>query len=249
MRGAAALLVVCWIGVARADEQADLYVQGQQFFEAGAYLDAAAKFEAAYELGHDPAFLYNIAQAYRLARVCAKAADYYQRFFAAVPNPPEAEKIRGFADESAACAREQAPKPLPPPPQPPPAPRPSPVITPQAPSTDRGASKRIAGIAAASSGAALVAVGGYFTWSASDLAAQRTSLCQSCTWTPERDATARDLDRRGHRAASLAIASYTIGGAALAAGVVLYLLGRSEAPAVEVEPIAGGVSISSRFSF
>ncbi len=35
---------------------------------------AAERFELAYELDPDPAYLFNLAQAYRLGNVCAKSA-------------------------------------------------------------------------------------------------------------------------------------------------------------------------------
>ena len=40
---------------------------GQQRYQSGAYLLAAERFELAYELDPDPAYLFNLAQAYRLA--------------------------------------------------------------------------------------------------------------------------------------------------------------------------------------
>src|ERR1700679_3405566 len=62
------------------DAAAARYAQGQQHFSAGEDLDAADDFEAAYALDHDPVYLYNIAQAYRLGIACARAADFYRKF-------------------------------------------------------------------------------------------------------------------------------------------------------------------------
>ena len=58
----------------------------------GAMIDAGdmdgvvALFKDAYELVHDPVYLFNIAQSYRKVLDCIAATDYYAKYLAAAPN-------------------------------------------------------------------------------------------------------------------------------------------------------------------
>jgi hypothetical protein len=56
----------------------------------------------------DPAFLFNIAQAYRQANECSKAAEYYRQFVGALRNPPNLDKVQKLIAEMDACAAKQA---------------------------------------------------------------------------------------------------------------------------------------------
>lgn len=80
------------------------YNEGQKRYAAGDYRAAAEKFIAAYTADPDPAYLFNIAQAYRFAHECGEAARYYRQFLAAVENPPNADRIRRYIDEMDGCA-------------------------------------------------------------------------------------------------------------------------------------------------
>ena len=109
------LAVLCvattvWAGPKPKEDAAATFQQGAEAYGAGRYLEAAAKFEAAYALDPDPAYLFNIAQAYRLAQSCKRAVKYYDRFTAAVPNPPDPEALGRYRREAEVCAANPAPQ-------------------------------------------------------------------------------------------------------------------------------------------
>ena len=54
------------------------YARGTSYYDLGKYDDAIKEFEAAYQLKNDPAFLYNLAQSYRLAGNAERALHFYQ---------------------------------------------------------------------------------------------------------------------------------------------------------------------------
>src|SRR5262249_57068766 len=62
------------------------FAQGTTFFDLGPYDEAIVEYEAAYQAKNDPAFLYNLAQAHRLARPAATALRVYQAYLARWPN-------------------------------------------------------------------------------------------------------------------------------------------------------------------
>src|SRR5258706_9567428 len=76
-----------------------LLKQGQDQYTLGDFEGAAKSFLSAYQIEPDPAFLFNIAQAYRQAKACAKAASYYRQFMAAFKKPPNPEKIERWISE------------------------------------------------------------------------------------------------------------------------------------------------------
>ena len=140
------------------------FAEGQAKYVAGDFQGAAEKFKVAYELVSDPVYLFNIAQAYRLAKLCAQAADYYQQFIQASPDPASRDKAARFRDEMTECAKSSALAPqIPPPPSPPAAPPPhsepaAPTPVAETPSVDdRGHALRVAGLSAGAVG--VVALG------------------------------------------------------------------------------------------
>jgi hypothetical protein len=234
------------------------YDEGQRKFAAGDdYLGAAADFEAAYALDPDPAYLYNIAQAYRLGSACAKAADYYRRFLAVVPNPPNLDKVNHYLDELDACAKAESsavdtPVVVTPPPVIVPVAKP---IPPRDPAIDSGLRfKRRLGISIGVAGVAALAVGAWFTHDVHTLEGYSSAICASgtaCTWDSSKQSRAEDLDRRGDRATHLSIGLYAGGAAAILGGAVLYVLGDREPheQAVSIVPLQGGAAALARFEF
>jgi tetratricopeptide (TPR) repeat protein len=68
--------------------------------------DAAIKdFKEAYRLSNDPAYLFNIAQSYRLLRKCTDAMQFYQRYLSAAGDIPNKDKVQARIDEMRACAK------------------------------------------------------------------------------------------------------------------------------------------------
>jgi tetratricopeptide (TPR) repeat protein len=136
--------------IARAEDKAaarEHYDKGTTYYDLGKYRDAAQEFEAAYEAKKDPAFLYNLAQSYRLAGDPERALHFYRTYLRYVPKAPNRadieEQIKALEQKvatqgpsteppsAAATPPPGATAPLPPPPSetptaPPPAPIPAP---------------------------------------------------------------------------------------------------------------------------
>lgn len=85
----------------RADEA---FREGSRLYDARDYAGAATQFEAAYAQVADPAFLFNIGQAYRLADQCEKAAAAYQRYIELAPAAPNLDDARRYLKQSNVCA-------------------------------------------------------------------------------------------------------------------------------------------------
>ena len=84
------------------------------------YAAAAKQFKAAHDLDPDPVYLFNIAQAHRLAKQCKDAGDYYRRYLDAAKRAPNADAVKDYITEVDDCAKAQAPVIVAPPPAPPP---------------------------------------------------------------------------------------------------------------------------------
>jgi tetratricopeptide (TPR) repeat protein len=103
------------------------YATGKLLFDRGRYADALVEFEAAKDALHKPEFDYNIGICLSHLDLPGKAAEALERFITALPNDPEAPKIRKMIAELRVKAAqkppapEPAPEPAPPPAAPPPA--------------------------------------------------------------------------------------------------------------------------------
>jgi Tfp pilus assembly protein PilF len=86
---------------ARADAA---FAEGTAAYTASDFTKAALKFEEAYTLLPDPAFLFNIGQAYRQAEECVKAADAFTKFIELVPDAPNLAKAKELLKEVNVCA-------------------------------------------------------------------------------------------------------------------------------------------------
>ena len=74
------------------------YQQGSTAYSLGDFVHAAEEYKAAYKAKPDPAFLYNIAQAYRLANDATNALFFYRSF---LHNLPEASNRAEVEDRIA----------------------------------------------------------------------------------------------------------------------------------------------------
>lgn len=92
MRLVTVLLMMCVAAPARADMEAAKvrHKKGTSYFALGKYAEAAAEYEAAFELEPDAAFLFNAAQAHRLAGHRVRALTLYQSFARLYPDNPNA---------------------------------------------------------------------------------------------------------------------------------------------------------------
>ena len=89
----------------------DHYVKGTKDFELGLYSDAVVEYMAAYQLRDDPALLYNIAQAHRLAGNVTEALRFYKVFIHKVPDAPNRQEVETRIEElQKASERENAAK-------------------------------------------------------------------------------------------------------------------------------------------
>ncbi len=210
----------------------------------GRYVDAVEQFKVAYQLDANPDYLFKIAEAYRLAHDCSKAADYYRRFLTKVPSPPNVDQIQRRIVEQDECAK------LPGSSSSSGSKRPTDPKAPRDP-VDRGAGKRRLAMIATGAGVVALGVAGFFTWDARYLAKQRDNLLRNCDRAdPCAPGPVSDYNDRGDRAATIAITGYAIGGVAIAGGVALFLLARSghERP-VAITPTSGGAMVLGGFAF
>lgn len=96
MRG---LVVVALLGVssmALAKDSAaakEHYLKGTRAFELGAYDEAIDEYSAAYRIKDDPALLYNLGQAHRLAGHAVEALRFYKLFLIKVPQTPARSEV------------------------------------------------------------------------------------------------------------------------------------------------------------
>jgi tetratricopeptide (TPR) repeat protein len=214
----------------------EAYARGEAQYQAGEFLAAAASFEEAYAREHDPSILFNIAQAYRFGKACAKAADHYRRFLAAVSDAPNARQVRDYITEQERCARPPANE------QPPPRTGPPAVAGPR---PARGRALRLSGLALGGAGLLALGAGSYFTWRVHDLEREHEG-CSPC-----RLEALEALDRRGRRAEIAQLLAYGIGGLALGGGVLFYVAGHQlrEASSVAIVPVGRGGIVAGTLRF
>lgn len=199
----------------------------EALYKRGEYLAAAAEYQAAYDLSGLAGLLYNVAQSYRLAGEAEKAAASYRLFLERAPDHQLAE---------VAARREPEPEP-----EPPVAPASAPQVTAKAPPpAARGRGLRIAGLVSA--GVGLVALGAAVHYGIQARQASDAISENQEGWTRGL------LDRydQGESAETRMIVLSGVGGAALAAGGVLYWLGwrAGRAESIAVAPTAGGAALS-----
>jgi tetratricopeptide (TPR) repeat protein len=91
------ILLLCLTpAVAHADnEEAKAhYKKGLSEYALGHFKEAAAEYEAAFELAPDPALLYNAAQSHRLAGNKERALLLYENYLRLFPNRPNEREVR-----------------------------------------------------------------------------------------------------------------------------------------------------------
>jgi tetratricopeptide (TPR) repeat protein len=230
-------IVVALLGAlpARADDKADAarehYRQGTQLYDLRRYREAAHEYEAAYQAKEDPALLFNIAQAYRLAGMYDDAIASYRAYLRHVPHSPNrtevVARIQEMQDLAAAQRKQQEMPPegtLTPPETPPrePAPHEAEPARPTPPSREpdaelhRGRTLKLAGIGLFAGGLVAIGVGAAFAVLAKQ-ASDQVSSAQ--VFDPS-------VESRGKTDQAVGIALLSVGGAAIAAGVATWLVGR-----------------------
>ncbi len=233
--------------LARADDakSAAVFAEAKAKYGVGDYVVAAELFVKAYALDPDPAYLFNVAQSYRLADNCEQAAHYYEQFLAKVANPPNLDAIHGWLADAKKCAELRKPKKIETHEPPPPPPKHE-VIQPK-PAPSKTLAIVVTGVGVVALGAA-----GYFTWDTSHIAHQRDdfSVANCMVMMACRGADLKKFDDDGHRARAIAVGGFAVGGLAVAGGVLLWLkAGKPEQPPIAVSPTKGGVVFAAGLSF
>jgi tetratricopeptide (TPR) repeat protein len=241
-----------------AQKKADvLFEQGQASYQSGKYQDAITQFKQAFELVHDPVYLFNIAQSYRKVADCTSADEFYRRYLEAAPKAENKDKVEQWLEELRPCVeqrkqdqeaarksqeeaerlrreRELADKQRP---------APTPVET----TVDRGAPLRLGGIALAGLGAVGLGIGIGYGIKGSSIRGDIDEACaRGCQWdSPE----IQQQHEAGKSANTRALIGSIGGGVAVIGGVALYMLGRRRVETVMVTPTSGGATVSAKLSF
>ncbi|HET9987396.1 MAG TPA: hypothetical protein VFQ65_02730 [Kofleriaceae bacterium] len=213
---------------------------GRAHYRAHDYAAAIDDYRRAHDALPDPLFLFDMAQAYRLLHDCAHAGELYRAYLKDRPDADNRDKVERFIADMDACTPAAASE-APPPALPPPPPVAAPV---------ESSSRTFLpmGIGTGALGLFLVGAGAYFSIDAGNDQDKIEAACaHGC-----RGADIQALDLAGHAANRNAAITYSIGGAALAAGGVMILwslLGGSSDHAPLVAPTAGGAIITGQAHF
>jgi tetratricopeptide (TPR) repeat protein len=108
---ACALAIACLLcGVARADDLEDARRHarnGSSAFELGNFDEAIREYTAAYKLKSDPAILYNLAQAHRIANHPSEALHFYKMFLSRMPEAPNRAEVTAKIEALVKLVEEQ----------------------------------------------------------------------------------------------------------------------------------------------
>lgn len=234
--------------IAPAEDRAAAAAQaGVDAYTVGDYETAATAFGEAYRLDPQPLYLFNQAQSHRLGGGCAAARDAYRLYLERVPEAANRAEIEAWIAEQERCVADLARvRPDPPPTEP------TPVATTPPPRTDGGRTRRIVGASLVGAGVVGLALGG---WSATRIGAAEDAIAElyaQPTWGVDQDAQLSRLTADGERWQTRAWLGLGLGGAAVIAGVVTYVWGRSasaEDRTVTVQPVDGGVALAAAGRF
>lgn len=212
---------------ADAQTAEDLYAQGKVAYDHGDWTTAIERWRASYQLSGEVGLLFNLAQAERQSGDCQGAIAAYRRYLAA--DADEASEQHKLAEDLAReleskCSAAAPPKTAP-----------ATDLRPRSGGqlnsagglndpedrADRGRTLKIAGIATAGSGIALVTTGLIYGHRAQSIGADVTNACSvSCDW-----AAWKDKDAEGRRDATIGRVLDGVGIAGIVGGAVLYYVG------------------------
>jgi tetratricopeptide (TPR) repeat protein len=221
----------------REREAAALYQQGLKHYNLGEYDQAIAALKRAYLLVEAPEFLFNIAQAYRKKGPgsCKHALEFYRSYLRAQPESPKRSNVDAMIADMEQCARTQpaataaaiAPPPLP-------------RAATAPPEDHAGRGPRLLPWVLAGGGLVVAATGaGLFFWGKSDFNAIKDSGCAPlCN---------RDAVDSAQMHENLGTVLLGLGGAAAAAGLVLWIAGPERPRAAWIQPTVGGVVAGAHF--
>ncbi|HEX4460302.1 MAG TPA: tetratricopeptide repeat protein [Polyangia bacterium] len=209
---------------ARADDiqtAREHYIKGSKAFDLGRYDQAVKEYEAAYDAKSDPALLYNIAQAHKLAGHSADAIRFYRVYLVRVPDAPNAGEVRAkIAELQRALEQQQKAQQMPPDQvkpldsvspstepapvvAPPPSPTAPPIVVappplPVSSTVDRRRTQKIIGISVAAVGVAALASGvGLAVVAKQDADVQSNNARHGGVFDPAQDRTGRTFGVAG----------------------------------------------------
>lgn len=218
------------------------YEKATRAYDVQKYAEAVEEYQRAYEIGGDPAMLYNVAQSYRLNDQLGDAQRFYRRYLQRSPNARNRDDVEKKIADLERIIEERRKKAAAAPPSPV-APVPIIVDAPAAPEVpvkrvEASPGRRIAGIVvAAVGGAALVTAA-----IAGKMAGDKGSKLEadSKTGTTVFDP---NLESNGKTLNTVTIISAVMGGAAVVTGAILILTSRGTPPRERqalVSPMVGG---------
>jgi hypothetical protein len=247
--------------VALADEQTttarEHYRRATNAFELGQFDESIREYSEAYRLRDDPAILYNLGQAHRLAQHPGEALHFYKMYLTKVPDAPNRAEVETKIDALQRLLDEQRKTQNLPPAStlsPTAAPEPArvtarPAKAPSPPMSPASA-KKVSGLVVGGVGVGLLAAGIAFGVLAKNTSDDLTRLASAHMFD-------YDKQQAGKRDQLLEGVFLGVGGAVVATGVVLYVLGHLDARhaerahALTVTPSLGrsfaGVAAQARF--
>ena len=249
----------------RAEAKA-LYEQGLSHYNLGEFDQAIAAFRKSYALTQAPGLLFNIAQAFRLKKDYEQATYFYTTYLRLQPAAANRADVEARLAEMQQALEEQKKLEKKPPigtisPEGTTATTPTPTVTPAATTSTmpapesppeeagaRGKSLKIAGYATAGTGAAIVITGLVFGSMAKSAEKDLDQLGPNMgTWT----AAEQNKYDAGKRDNTIAIVSFIVGGAAIATGGTLWVLGamKKSDTTVAINPTAHGTTFAVGWSF
>ena len=257
------LFMVVATSAARADTKVELtpqnkadvlFERAQANYQAGQFQAAIELFKQAYELVHDPIYLFNLAQSYRKVLDCEGAFDYYNRYLTAAPEADNKAKVRQWLTELQPCVEERQKEHE--------AARKGEeaerqrredeerkrraAMTHEA-TVDNGGTLRIVGLVTAGVGGAGLVAGVIYGIKGGNIKSDLSTTCMAgCRWD---DPAIKSLDKDGQRANTIAKVGYIGGGIAALVGVGLYVFGRTRVEHVMVTPAEGGATVSAQLRF
>ena len=225
------------------------YKYGQSLYLKEDYVGAAAQFKAAYDLEADPVYLFNIAQAFRLAKRCKESGDYYRKFLGEVKKAPNEDAVKAYIVEVDECAKTQLVEPKPA--EPPIEPQPQPIAQPQMiDEPPPKSNKRLVGYIVGGAGVATVGLGFLFMTQIAGFEDDANAICPNpcMTWDPVKRDRRNAIDDKAALREKLMVGSFLVGGAAIAAGVYLIVTGgEPHESGVAITPTRNGAMVSLKF--
>jgi tetratricopeptide (TPR) repeat protein len=248
---------------AKKAEAKALYEKGLSHYNLGEFDLAIAAFRKSYEISQAPGLLFNIAQSFRLKKDYEQAVYFYTTYLRLKPDAPNRADVEARLQEMQEAIEEQKKQPTKAPIGTIPPEGGSATTTTTATTTTKPDEQKdtpteetgvpaktliTAGYITAGAGAALVITGVIFGSMASSAEKDLNNLSSDHgTWTQEQ----QDKYDAGKRNNTIAIVSFIAGGAAVATGATLFVLGtmKKSKTSVAINPSAHGTTFAVGWRF